>query len=55
MKIMFERRDLNSPQKYHPPQMILGKFVFSFVFNLRKQNVTHFSCISLTLNFVLYL
>ena len=47
---MFERRDLNSPQKYHPPQMILGKFVFFFVFNLRKQNVTHFSCISLTLN-----
>ena len=33
--------------------MILEKFAFSFAFNLRKQNVTDFSFISLTQNFVL--
>ena len=35
--------------------MILEKFAFAFAFNLRKQNVTDFSFISLTQNFVLHL
>ena len=35
--------------------MILEKFVFAFAFNLREQNVTDFSFISLTQTFVLYL
>ena len=35
--------------------MILEKFVFSFAFNLRKQNLTDFSLISLTQNSVLCL
>ena len=33
--------------------MILEKFAFSFAFDLRKQNVTDFSFISLTQNFLL--
>ena len=32
--------------------MILKKFTFFFAFNLRKQNVTDFSFISVTQNFV---
>ena len=35
--------------------MILEKFAFSFARNLKKQNVTYFSFISLTQNFVLCL
>ena len=37
------------------PQMILEKFAFSFAFDLRKQNTTDFSFISLTQTFVLCL
>ena len=33
--------------------MILEKFAFSFAFNLRKQNLTFFSFVSLIQNFVL--
>ena len=50
VNINFERRDLNSPQKSHPPPMILEKFAFSFAFNIRKRNVVDFSFISLTQN-----
>ena len=53
ININFWRWDLNSLHKNHPPPMILEKFVFSFVFNLRKQNVTDFSFIFLTQGFVL--
>ena len=35
--------------------MILEKFAFSFVFNLKKQNITKFSFISLAQNFMLCL
>ena len=55
VNINFETRDLNSPQKSHPPPMILEKLAFVFVFNLRKQNVTDFSFILFTQNFVLCL
>ena len=43
-----------SPKLFGNP-MILDKFAFSFAFNIRKQNVTDFSSISLTQNFVLCL
>ena len=51
----FERRDQNSPPKSHPPPDDFGKFAFFFAFNLRRQNVTDFSLISLTQKFVLRL
>ena len=56
VNINFERKDLNFPQKREvtlPPPVILDKIAFSFAFNLRKQNVTDFSLISLTQNLVL--
>ena len=46
VNINFEKRDLNSPEKSHPHPMILEKFIFSFVFNLRKQSATDFSFVS---------
>ena len=49
VKINFERKDLYSPHKSHPPRMIFGKFAFSFAFDLSKQNKTDFSFISLIL------
>ena len=50
VNINFERRELNSPHKIHaPPPMILEKF------NLRKQNATDFSFISLTQKFAMCL
>ena len=51
VNINFGRRDLNSP----PAPMILEKFAFCFVFNLRKQYVTDFFSVSVTQNFVLCL
>ena len=53
VNINFERKDLNFLQKREvtlPPPMILDKIAFSFAFDLRKQNVTDFSSISLTQN-----
>ena len=50
--INFEKRDLNSPQKSHSPPMILDEVVFSFAFDLRKQNVIDFSFISVAQNVV---
>ena len=55
VNINFERRDLNSPQKSHPSPLILEKFAFSFAFDLRKQNETDFSFMSLAQNFILCL
>ena len=50
VNINFERRELNSPHNIHaPPPMILEKF------NLRKQNATDFSFISLTQTFAICL
>ena len=51
MNINFGKRDLSSP----PAPMILEKFAFCFVFNLRKQYVTDFFSVSVTQNFVLCL
>ena len=53
--INFEKRDLNSPQKSHSPPMILDEVVFSFAFDLRKQNAIDFSFISVAQNVVLHL
>ena len=51
----FERRSLSFLQRSHPPSDNFEKFVLFFVFNLIKQNVTDFSLISFTQNFVLRL
>ena len=45
VNINFERRDLTSAQKSHPFHNEFGEI---FVFNIIKQNVTHFSFIFLT-------
>ena len=48
VKINFERKALTSPQESHPS---LDGFGEAFAFNLRKQNITHVSFMSLTQNF----
>ena len=56
VNINFETRDLNSPQKSHPPPMILEKFAFYFVFNLRWKKCNRFFFhFFLTQNFVVCL
>ena len=52
VNINFERKDLFSVEKSHPSPDDFGE---AFAFNSIKQNVTHFSFIFFTQNFLLWL